>query len=155
MRAGSYRADHILHLPHWDSTHPTLMLYADRRFNGSIEHGHVWFQPVPELPDEYLVCCAEDEKRDFLLQHCTRVDATGALADGATRHLLRRPAACNTARHLWPPSLVFDLHREVWVRYKRWLGRSTEPQDIKEDSSRDAVQPAQNSNKRQRSSNSV
>ena len=66
-------SDHILDLPHWDSTHPTLMLYADKRFNNRIEDGRVWFQPVPDRPDDYLVCCAEDEDNDFLLQHCTRV----------------------------------------------------------------------------------
>ena len=148
-------SDHILDLPHWDSTHPTLMLYADKRFNNRIEDGRVWFQPVPDRPDDYLVCCAEDEDNDFLLQHCTRVDANGAPADGATLHQLRRPAAWNPAQALWPPPLVFDLHREVWVRYQRWVGKSKEPQDNKEDSYGDAVQPAEDSNKKQRTSNSV
>ena len=148
-------SDHILRLPHWDNNHPTLMLYADKRFNDRIEDGRVWFQPVPDRQDDYLVCCAEDEDNDFLLQHCTRVDANGALADGATMHQLRRPDAWNPARALWPPPLVFDLHREVWVRYKRWVGKSKEPQDIKEDSYGDAVQPAEGSTKKQRTGNSV
>ena len=148
-------SEHILDLPHWESTHPTLMLYADKRFNNRIEDGSVWFQPVPDRPDDYLVCCAKDEDNDFLLQHCTRVDANGALADGATLHQLRRPAALNPAGALWPPPLVSDLHREVWVRYKRWVRKQKEPQDIKEDCYGDGVQPAVDSNKKQRTSDSA
>ena len=148
-------SDHILRLPHWDSTHPTLMLYADQRFNNAIENGRVWFQPVPDQPDDYLVCCAEDEGNDFLREHCTLVNANGALALGATQHQLRRPDESHPARILWPPPLVFDLHREVWLRYRRWAGRSEEPQHIEKGSSGDAEQPAKKCNKKQRTGNSV
>ena len=151
-------SDYYLHLPHWDNTHPTLMLYMDDRFNNFIQVGRVWFQPVPDRPEDYFVCCAEDEDNGFLLQHCTRVDANGALMAGATIHQLRRPGAWNVAAQaLWPPPLVFDLHREVWVRYKRWvgkseMGKSEKLQNAKEDSDGDALQ--WNEAKKRRAANS-
>ena len=115
----SHGSDYILRLPHWDSSHPTLMLYADKRFNNAIEDGRVWFLPAPNRPDEYLVCCAESEDNDFLRQHCTLVGADGVPVHGAALHELRRPDDSLPARALWPPPLVFDLHREVWLRYRR------------------------------------
>ena len=109
-------SDYYLHLPHWDANHPTLMLYMDDRFNNFIQLGRVWFQPVPGRAEDHFVCCAEDEDNDFLLQHCTRVDANGVLVAGATIHQIRRPGAWNVeGQKLWPPPLIFDLHREVWV----------------------------------------
>jgi hypothetical protein len=130
------------------------MLYMDDRFNNFIQLGRVWFQSVPDRPEEYFVCCAEEEDNDFLLQHCTRVNANGAMVDGATMHQLRRPGAWNVAAQaLWPPPLVFDLHREVWVRYKRWVAKSEEPQDVKEDSDGDALQSGKKEAKKRRTGN--
>ncbi len=148
-------SDYYLHLPHWDNTHPTLMLYMDDRFNNFIQAGRVWFQPVPGRPEEHFVCCGDDEDNDFLLQHCTRVDANGAVVAGAAIHHLRRPGALNVAAQaLWPPPVVFDLHREVWVRYKRWVGKSEKPQDAKEDSDGDALQSGRNEAKKRRAARS-
>ena len=136
--------------PHADAVRGREVQQPHRRRQRVVS---VCTRPAGRLPR----VLAEDEDNRFLLQHCTRVDANGALVDGATLHPLRRPDARNlAAAALWPTPLVFALHREVWVRYKRWVGKPKEPQDMQqEDSKGDEVLPLKGSNKKRRTGNDV
>ena len=94
------------------ANHPTLMLYMDDRFNNFIQLGRVWFQPVPV--EQRTTSCVALRMRTTTSFYSTahgwmptvywwRVQPSiryGDLGPGNVE-----------GQKLWPPPLIFDLHR--------------------------------------------